>query len=476
VSRQPFVSIGLPVYNGQNFLRQAMEALLAQDYGNFELIISDNGSTDGTEAICREFAGRDRRVRCVRHSENRGSPWNFKFVVDEARGEYFLWAAHDDLWSESFLRKCVAMLEAHPSAVLCCTEINFIDGLGKRSIHYAGYKNIETLGKGPAGRIHELISRIGWFAIYGLMRTEATRRISLGMSEYGYDVVLLLELLLQGDFTKVKEPLFHFRILIEGKTAEAYQQDFQSAAPATTTPYAGLAARLMRTVYQSGLSSNEKARVFADFIVTLTCENSGWRENITGELLGAGARVNDSQFALLLGLVLNTSVPLDVVKQNAISEAIYRSPLRANDLLAEARRILGTGTGIVGVKKSGEDLFHWAAHLVECGRLEEASDAFDAALQKQETSDGWSDWATVQLACKKMSAAERGLRRALQLDGRNAAAAAKLGILMANMGRIPEAIYYLEQGMSGVSGGQQEAVAELLNGCRKKVAVALRTV
>jgi tetratricopeptide (TPR) repeat protein len=471
MSERPFVSIGLPVYNGENFLRQALEALLAQDYEHFELIISDNGSKDGTETICREFQARDARIRYVRHAENRGSPWNFKFVAEEACGEYFLWAAHDDLWSPSFLGKCVAMLERYPSAVLCCTEINFIDGAGRRSVHYANYKNIETLGRSPVGRIHELISRIGWFAIYGLIRTEATRKISLGMSEYGCDVILLLELLLQGDFAKVAEPLFSFRIVIEGKTAEDYQQDFQSRERATTMPYAGLAARLMRTVYQSALSSTEKAEVFADFILTLTCGNAPWRENITTEMFGAGAKADDSQFAYLLGLVLNGSVPLDEIKSNPISAAIYRAPRGAPDLLLMARGILGKVKA--APESAGDQLFRRAAGLVEDGRLEEASDAFDEALRKQENSNGWSDWATVQLACNRINAAERGLRRALQLDARNARAAAKLGILLASAGRIPEAIYYLEQGIPGIDSAQRVAIDELLKGCWEKVAASL---
>src|SRR5271168_1127589 len=263
MSEGALVSIGLPVYNGENYLRLALESLLAQEYEHFELMISDNGSKDGTEAICREFAARDARIRYVRHAENRGSPWNFKYVVEQARGEYFLWAAHDDLWSPSFLGKCVERMERHPAAVLCCTEINFIDGAGRRSIHYANYKNIETLGKSATGRIHELIARIGWFAIYGLMRTEATRKISLGISDYGCDVILLLELLLQGDFVKVPERLFYFRIVMEGKTPEDYQEVFQSRARATTVPYAGLAARLTKTVYESGLAAKKKAEVYA---------------------------------------------------------------------------------------------------------------------------------------------------------------------------------------------------------------------
>jgi glycosyltransferase involved in cell wall biosynthesis len=93
----PKVSIGMPVYNGEPFIREALDSLLAQTFTDFELIISDNASTDGTEAICREYAAKDDRIRYVRQPENRGALANFQFVLDEAVGEYFMWAAADDI-------------------------------------------------------------------------------------------------------------------------------------------------------------------------------------------------------------------------------------------------------------------------------------------------------------------------------------------------------------------------------------------
>ncbi|HUC42366.1 MAG TPA: glycosyltransferase [Candidatus Micrarchaeaceae archaeon] len=461
---QPFVSIGMPVYNGANFIREALDSLLAQEYRNFELIISDNGSKDATEAICREYATRDSRIRYVRHSVNRGSPWNFKYVVQEARGEYFVWAAHDDMWAPGFLGKCIAQLEKHPEAVLCCTEIKFLDGAGQPSVHYAGYKNIETLGKAPAGRIHELICRMGWFALYGVMRTAATRKISLGLSEYGYDVVLLLELLLQGDFAKVPEPLFHFRILVEGKTPEEYQQDFQSCSAATTKPYSGVAVRLLEKVYESSLSPAEKTEVFADFLLTLTLDNPAWRACITTEMMGGGAKLDDAQFALLLGLLLNACVPLDEVANNPLSRAIYRTALHAPGLLRLARQVLA-GHGAEDFTGRRASL-RYAEELFEQGRLEEASTAFAYVLQHSETSAGWSDWATVELARNRVEEAERGFRRALELDEENGPAAAKLGILLANTGRIPEAVPLLEQCLPRIPEAERRAIEEFLGSMR----------
>lgn len=93
----PAVSIGLPVYNGASYIREALDSLLAQTFADFELIISDNASTDATETICRDYAARDRRMRYYRQTDNRGALANFLFVLDQAVAPYFMWAAHDDL-------------------------------------------------------------------------------------------------------------------------------------------------------------------------------------------------------------------------------------------------------------------------------------------------------------------------------------------------------------------------------------------
>ncbi len=106
-NRIPKVSIGMPVYNGENFIRVALASLLAQTFTDFELIISDNASSDATEAICCEYAARDSRIKYVRQNENRGAIANFQFVLDKAVGKYFMWAAADDVWESSFVRFCV---------------------------------------------------------------------------------------------------------------------------------------------------------------------------------------------------------------------------------------------------------------------------------------------------------------------------------------------------------------------------------
>ena len=127
----PKVSIGMPVYNGDRYLGSAVESLLAQTFGDFSIVIVDNASTDGTEAIGREFAKRDRRVRYHRNPENIGGGPNFNRAFDMANdAPYFKWAAHDDLHAPDFLAECVAVLDRRSDVVLCHCETEHIDENG----------------------------------------------------------------------------------------------------------------------------------------------------------------------------------------------------------------------------------------------------------------------------------------------------------------------------------------------------------
>src|ERR1035437_2690330 len=118
----PTASIGMPVYNGEKYIREALDSLLAQTLADFELIVSDNASTDGTDAICLEYAARGSRIRHVRQSESRGATANFQPVLDKARGEYFMWAAADDRWDGAWLGcPCETSRSKHGDVIVCAT-------------------------------------------------------------------------------------------------------------------------------------------------------------------------------------------------------------------------------------------------------------------------------------------------------------------------------------------------------------------
>lgn len=127
----PRVSVGMPVYNGAKYMRETIDAILAQTFGDFELIISDNGSTDATPQICAEYAARDSRVRIFRFERNMGPAANYNKTIELARGEFFKFQAHDDLIAPTFLEKCVAMLDAHPQIVNAYPRTKRIDADGK---------------------------------------------------------------------------------------------------------------------------------------------------------------------------------------------------------------------------------------------------------------------------------------------------------------------------------------------------------
>ncbi len=121
------VSLGVPVYEAERFLEETMDSLLAQTLADFEIVISDNASTDPTEEICRPYADADPRVRYVRHEDNRGASWNHTFLALEARAPYFKWAAADDVCEPTYLERCVEVLENDASAVLCQPKTIEID-------------------------------------------------------------------------------------------------------------------------------------------------------------------------------------------------------------------------------------------------------------------------------------------------------------------------------------------------------------
>ncbi len=126
----PKVSIGMPVYNGENYIREALDSLIAQSFSDFELLLSDNASTDETQSICKEYESRDNRIRYIRHDKNMGGPWNFEFVLQEAKGEYFMWSAHDDLCKTNYIQELIDCFCQDESLILCASGTEQIDSNG----------------------------------------------------------------------------------------------------------------------------------------------------------------------------------------------------------------------------------------------------------------------------------------------------------------------------------------------------------
>ncbi len=206
---KPLVSIGMPVYNGEKYIRRALDSLLAQDYEDFELIISDNASTDGTPQICRAYAARDARITYYRTEQNMGAIRNFNRVFELARGKYFLWAAADDWRAPNYLRHCVACLERDPTSVLCFTKTYMV----KPDLPpEAAMESLKVDQTTPRERFQALMRYD--FApgtiVYSLMRVSALSRTTLFESYYGSDSGLVLQLSLIGPFTRCDETAFYY--------------------------------------------------------------------------------------------------------------------------------------------------------------------------------------------------------------------------------------------------------------------------
>jgi glycosyltransferase involved in cell wall biosynthesis len=128
----PAVSIGMPVYNGERFLREALDSALAQTFKDFELIVSDNNSNDATKKVCLEYADRDSRIKYIGNERNYGAFWNFCFVARQARGRFFTWLAHDDVLEPTFLERTVQYMLENPRVVVAATDCTIIDEEGNR--------------------------------------------------------------------------------------------------------------------------------------------------------------------------------------------------------------------------------------------------------------------------------------------------------------------------------------------------------
>jgi glycosyltransferase involved in cell wall biosynthesis len=205
----PRVSIGVPVYNGERFLQAALDTLLCQTFQDFELIISDNGSTDRTEEICRRVAAADPRVRYFRSDQNRGAAWNHNRVVELARGEYFTWASHDDLLAPTFVERCVAVLDADPGVVFCRPNVIYVDEEGNVLGRQAHRCNCSSAS--PSVRFWELLVVQGGQTTYGLMRTSALRRVAPHQTFPRAERALFAELSLYGRFHVLTEELYFKR-------------------------------------------------------------------------------------------------------------------------------------------------------------------------------------------------------------------------------------------------------------------------
>ncbi|NER31398.1 MAG: glycosyltransferase family 2 protein [Symploca sp. SIO1C4] len=211
----PRVSIGLPVYNGEQHLREAIDSILAQTFEDFELIISDNASTDSTQQICEEYAAKDGRIRYCRNEKNIGAALNFNRVFELSRGEYFKWAACDDKCAPELIAKCVEVLDKDSSVVVCHSRTMYIvhdkQGDFQKEKEYGGSTNTHL--PQPQQRFYDLVcARASCLQIFGLIRANFLKQTPLIGGYAASDIVLLVKLALFGRFQEIPEFLFYYRL------------------------------------------------------------------------------------------------------------------------------------------------------------------------------------------------------------------------------------------------------------------------
>ena len=258
----PKISIGIPVYNGEKFIRKCIESVLQQTNRNFELIISDNASTDSTRKICEEYLNKDNRIIFVRQDKNMGGGWNFNFLLQKAIGEYFVWVAADTFLLPEFLEKNIAVLESQDKVVGCISKIKidstYIDKfktekdiLKKIGLAYRPFDTLPITGN-YMERIRKYLKHFPWEMFYSVYRTRALRKSFVHDFFIGHDAGLVLGVLKYGEIQVVNQ--FLLESFPSGMSSEGMMQLTHKIAKSNT------------------------ARIFPFYPLTKWCvKNLGWK-------------------------------------------------------------------------------------------------------------------------------------------------------------------------------------------------------
>ena len=258
----PKISIGIPVYNGEKFIRKCIESVLQQTYKNFELIISDNASTDSTSKICEECLRKDNRITFVRQNKNMGQNWNFNFLLEKANGEYFVWVAADTIILPGFIEKNIAVLESQDKTVGCISKIKieqtYVDKfkkekqiLKKFGLVYRPYDTLPITGN-YMERIRKYLKHFPWEMFYSVYRTEALRESFVHDFFIGHDAGFVLNVLKHGEIQVVNQ--FLLESFPSGTSSEGMMQLTHKIAKSNT------------------------ARIFPFYPLTKWCvKNLGWK-------------------------------------------------------------------------------------------------------------------------------------------------------------------------------------------------------
>lgn len=299
-AKKPRVSIGLPVFNGENYLQSAVDSILAQTFADFELIISDNASSDRTEPICREYVDRDSRIIYVRQSQNLGAAPNYNFVFQQSRSQYFKWAAHDDVLHPEFLENAVEVLDTRPEVGLVFSKARQVDENGEVVGTYDQYYTRMRMSSEQAHkRFGDMVcQQHNCFALFGLMRRELMATTGLHGAYPGGDRTFLGEIALRSRIYQKPAYLFDRR---DHPEAYSYRRGIRNLAWWDTTKPSGLTFpnwRVLReyvvAIERAALPSPERILCYlqlARWLVGPTWYRQRWLMLIGDLLFGVWYRV-----------------------------------------------------------------------------------------------------------------------------------------------------------------------------------------
>jgi glycosyltransferase involved in cell wall biosynthesis len=302
---KPRITIGLPVYNGEAFLGTALDSLLAQRYSDFQIVVSDNASTDCTEEISREYAKHDSRVRYDRLDENVGAIGNFNHVFRFCDSQYFKWAACDDVYESTYLERCIAEMDRNESVVWCHSQSGKIDEHGRvlqiedpraegwSHTSHAGLPRANSQSKSRYRRFRGVLLGTVWCAdSYGVIRSEALRKTKLFPACFGSERVLIGALSLQGPYAEIPETLFYQRIHSQaaGSICSAADQAAYAVGkkPKRCIPTRPLLLKGHLDVIRNTQMSFGDRMLCRFAIVQYLCQVRKWKRVITETITGRG--------------------------------------------------------------------------------------------------------------------------------------------------------------------------------------------
>ena len=204
---QPKLNIGIPVYNGEKFIRNCLNSILNQTFTDFEIILSDNASTDSTTSICKEYAKKDSRILFLKQKSTNKALWNFNFVLQEAKSEYFMWASADDIWHPEYIEKNLMFLEKNPDFVGSTSEVELFNEIWDEK-DTSKFKNIKPKKKyewvhpliGTFEQKVKFIFDFGRFEYtYAIFRTQHLKKCIIKKEFMSWEVPLILKTLKYGN-------------------------------------------------------------------------------------------------------------------------------------------------------------------------------------------------------------------------------------------------------------------------------------